>query len=67
MSDFKKGHAHNDQHIKFFKKVHKPKVMFHATLAPEILAPIYLPQLLLLKWGMVKYSGVSLPATGGMG
>jgi hypothetical protein len=39
--------------------------MFHATLGPEILATIYLPQLLLLHWGVVKYSGVSLPAAGG--
>jgi hypothetical protein len=39
--------------------------MFHATLGPEIFASIYLPQLSLLKWGVVKYSGVSLPAAGG--
>jgi hypothetical protein len=40
--------------------------MFHATLGPEIFASMHLLQLLLLKWGVVKYSWVPLPAAGGM-
>jgi hypothetical protein len=39
--------------------------MVSSAFATFSLATIYLPQFLLLKWGVVKYSEVSLPAAGG--